>query len=84
MRTGGFSLALRDDPGLFHVDKEAGVTLLTPATTPLSDDGPWRHMAGFRATGERMNVPRRDDACRTIEARIVRLEPPLCRTGSIG
>ncbi len=48
--------------GLFLFDTGGGVTIVTPTTARLLGCKPWGRMTGFRATGQRLDTPRCDDA----------------------
>ena len=47
--------------GLFLFDTGGGVTMVTPHTAAASGCRPWGQVTGFRATGERMDLPRCDN-----------------------
>lgn len=62
----GLHAEIAGHSGLFLFDTGGGVTLLTPATAALSGCRLWGQVTGFRATGERMSMPRCDDARLTL------------------
>ncbi len=65
----GLRASVAGHTGLFLFDTGAGVTLVTPATAALAGCRPWGQVTGFRATGERMAMPRCDDVQLAIGGR---------------